>query len=58
MSDLLKRDAVSCLKGREADEILRAYLETGPAMVLSHAPGSMETRPKGTGAGDRLMEPR
>ena len=57
MSDLLKRNAVSCLTGQEAEEILQAYIATSLEMVLSHTSG-LQKQPQGTGAGDKLIKPR
>jgi hypothetical protein len=58
MSDLLKRDAVSALKGKEAAEILQAYIGTEPEMSQSHTPSGTQKQPQGTGAGDKLIKPR
>jgi len=56
MSDLLNKDAVSCLKGKDAAEILQAYMGTEPQMAQSHTPGAQK-QPEGTGAGDKLTKP-
>jgi hypothetical protein len=59
MSKLLESAAVGVRKGEEAQEILQSYLATDPEMVLSHAPSTeAESKPKGLGAGDHLIEPR
>lgn len=58
MSDLLKKDAVSALKGKDAAEILAAYIGTEPQMTQSHTPGGAQKQPEGTGAGDKLIKPR
>lgn len=59
MSNLLSSIAVSRRGGEDASQILQAYVATGPRMeqnnALEAAPGQ---RPKGTGAGDHLVEPR
>jgi hypothetical protein len=61
MTSLLNSTAVARRDGEDANAILAAYIQTGPAMTLNHtadnAP-SASTRPKGTGAGDGLIEPR
>jgi hypothetical protein len=57
MSSLLSRSAISCLKGSEAEEILQAYMDTGPDLVFSHEPSAMQKQPSGTGAGDKLIKP-
>jgi hypothetical protein len=61
MSSLLNSIAVARRQGSDATEILSAYIQTQPAMTLNHttdnAPAA-STRPRGTGAGDGLIEPR
>jgi hypothetical protein len=54
MSEVLNRAAVSCLKDEEAAEVLKAYLDTGPDMVLSVHPAGAEKNPQGTGAVDPM----
>jgi len=56
MSKLLNSAAVGQKSGDDAREILDAYIETMPQMFLNHTLGA-EKRPKGTGAGDHLIEP-
>ena len=56
MSDVLNRAAVGCLNGKEASEVLQAYLNTGPEMAFSVHPG-IQQQPQGTGAGDKLIKP-
>jgi len=59
MSKLLSTAAVGSRSGDDAAEILKAYIETEPVMVLNHALApEQQTRPKGTGAGDHLIEPK
>lgn len=59
MSELLSRAAVGCLNGDEATEILQEYLKTQPEMVLSvHPAAGLQKQPSGTGAGDKLIQPR
>lgn len=57
MSQLLSKTAVSCLDAKDSQEILQEYLNTQPAMVLSHTQ-SLQKQPAGTGAGDHLIQPR
>jgi hypothetical protein len=57
MSNLLDRAAVGCLKGKEAGEILEAYIETQPDMVFTNVPAAQQ-QPSGSGAGDSLVKPR
>ena len=55
MSSVLNRAAVSCLKGEEAAEVLKLYLESkGLEMVLSVHLGGMEKAPQGSGAVDPM----
>lgn len=58
MSKLLNSMAVGQKTGDEAAEILGAYIETGPGMLLNHTPAGLQKQPKGTGAGDHLIDPR
>ncbi len=59
MSQLLNSLAIGSRSGEDAEELLQAYIATGPVMVLNHTPAAaVEQRPKGTGAGDHLIEPR
>ncbi|MDE1151829.1 MAG: hypothetical protein PW788_04750 [Micavibrio sp.] len=59
MSNLLNSTAVGRKSGEDAGEILQAYVATNPMMALNR---TMETtpgaQPKGTAAGDKLIEPR
>lgn len=60
MSNLLNSIAVSRRGGEDAAQLLQAYVATpGLQMAENHAleaaPGQ---KPKGTGAGDHLVEPR
>jgi hypothetical protein len=60
-TSLLNSVAVSRRSGDDASTILSAYIQTAPAMAQNHtadnAPAA-STKPKGTGAGDHLIEPR
>jgi hypothetical protein len=59
MSKLLESAAVGVKGGEEAKEILQSYIATEPAMVLNHTLAMAQaSKPKGTGAGDNLIEPR
>lgn len=57
MSKLLDTAAVGQRTGEEAREILGAYIATAPLMVLNHT-STLAKQPKGTGAGDHLVEPK
>lgn len=56
MSSLLNSTAVGCKKGRDAGEILQAYIATNPTMALNRTV-EVEKQPKGTGVGDKLVDP-
>jgi hypothetical protein len=60
MSQLLNTTAVGRKTGDDASEIMQAYVATGPQMAQNHTLGQAPagTKPKGTGAGDHLIEPR
>ena len=58
MSKLLNSAAVSSLSGKDVEDILHAYIETGPTMAQNHTPAAMQKQPQGTGAGDHLITPR
>ncbi|MBI1215094.1 MAG: hypothetical protein GC185_04655 [Alphaproteobacteria bacterium] len=61
MSNLLETVAVSRRSGDDAGEILNAYLGTSPQMALNktmEAAPEVSAQPKGTAAGDKLVEPR
>jgi hypothetical protein len=56
---LLNRAAVGALKGKEATEILQAYLATpGLSMAQTHTLSAAADQPSGKGAGDNLVKPR
>ncbi len=55
MSDLLNSAAVGSRSGEDAQKILQAYITTNPVMAQNH---TLQAEPKGTGAGDKLIEPR
>ncbi len=61
-SSLLNSLAVARKSGDDASEILQAYMDTAPEMVLSHIPApaapGLAKAPKGTGAGDKFLEPQ
>ena len=59
MSTLLETTAVGRKSGDDAGEILQAYVATNPVMALNRTIEVAATaQPKGTGAGDKLIEPR
>lgn len=60
MSKLLQSSAVSRKGGTDAADLMRHYVATNPAMVQNHTlgPATPGQKPKGTGAGDHLIEPR
>lgn len=60
MSNLLDTAAVGTKSGADAEAIMAAYIATAPAMVLSHSLDvqPVAQRPKGTGAGDGMIEPK
>lgn len=51
---VLKKAAVGALQKDDAAEVLKAYLNTAPDMVLSVHPAGVEKNPQGTGAVDPL----
>ena len=51
---VLKKAAVGALEKDDAAEVLKAYLDTAPDMVLSVHPAGVEKNPQGTGAVDPL----
>jgi len=59
MSSLLNTTAVGRKSGDDAGEILQAYVATNPVMALNRTiEMTASAQPKGTGAGDKLIEPR
>jgi len=59
MSNLLNSTAVGRQSGENAGELLDEYFKTQPRMALNRTmEASVEKQPKGTGAGDKLIEPR
>lgn len=59
MSSLLNTTAVGRKSGDDAGEILQAYVATNPVMALNRTVEmTAAAQPKGTGAGDKLIEPR
>ncbi len=58
--NILDGIAVARRSEGEAATILQAYISTAPQMTQTHAPQAAPTAgqsPKGTGAGDKLVEP-
>lgn len=56
---ILSQMAVSSLDSEDATEVLQAFMETQPEMVLSvHPAAAVQKQPQGTGAGDRLIKPQ
>ncbi len=59
MSNLLNTTAVGRKDGEDAKAILQAYVATSPTMALNRTVEmTAGNQPKGTGAGDKLIEPR